>query len=596
AYSAEWKRQLGYADDEISNGLGEWEGRVHPDDLPKLKQRIAEYLGSPWPDFEEHFRICRKDGSWRHMLARVALVRDEQGQPARLVGCQIDITSQKLIENELTESQRKLEEAQRIAHVGHWERDLKTDLVAWSDEIYRIFGLAPRPQKIHFPEFLELVDPGDRARVARSVSEAVRDLQHYSVEYRIVRANGEERFVRSEGDVIRDDSGRPLRAFGILQDITDRKRMENVLRESESQLRLVIDTIPTMAWILRPDGTVEFLNQRWLDYSGISLEEALQNPLRTLHPDDVPRALKKWSADMAAGVQSEDEMRLRRADGEYRWFLVRTVPMHDERGNIIKWYGTSADIEDRKRAEEALRETQAALARVSRVTTVGELTASIAHEVNQPLGAVVINAEAALHWLADKPPNLSEVREALQGIIRDGNRAGEVVARIRALLKNGTPTKTQFSLGDMIGEIVALTHAEAERRQVSVQTRLEPNLPPLTGDRVQLQQVLMNLVINSLDALSEVAGQPRALTILAGMDSPRSICISVQDTGIGIDPQRMTEVFEPFHTTKTNGLGLGLSISRSIVEAHGGALSVLSNEGPGVTFQFTLPVNGADAP
>jgi signal transduction histidine kinase len=233
---------------------------------------------------------------------------------------------------------------------------------------------------------------------------------------------------------------------------------------------------------------------------------------------------------------------------------------------------------------------------VARVTTVGELTASIAHEVNQPLGAVVINAEAALHWLADKPPNLSEVREALQGIIRDGNRAGEVVARIRALLKNGTPTKTQFSLGDMIGEIVALTHAEAERRQVSVQTRLEPNLPPLTGDRVQLQQVLMNLVINSLDALSEVAGQPRALTILAGMDSPRSICISVQDTGIGIDPQRMTEVFEPFHTTKTNGLGLGLSISRSIVEAHGGALSVLSNEGPGVTFQFTLPVNGADAP
>ena len=773
-YSDEWKRQLGYADDEISNEFSEWESRVHPDDLPKLKQRISEYLTSPWPDYEEHFRIRRKDGSWRWMLTRADLIRDEQGQPARMVGCQLDITPQKLIEIELSrasralrlisgsnltlvqlgdeaavlekvcrlavevggykmawvgfaeqderktvrpvahagfepgylesagitwadeprgrgpagiairtghpcvardipadpafgpwreaaiqagyqssvalplktegrvfgnlsiyaaevdafssaeirvleelasdlafgltvirtraerdhahealeESRRKLEEAQRIAHVGHWERDLETDLVAWSDEICRIFGLPLQPCQLHFPEFLELIHPDDRARVARSVAEAVRDLQHYVVEYKIVRADGETRFVHSEGDVIRDDSGRPLRAFGILQDITERKRMENALRESEGQLRLVIDAIPTMAWILLPDGTVEFINQRWLKYSGVSLEEALKDPMRTMHSEDIPRVIKKWSMDMAAGEPYEDEMRLRRADGEYRWFLVRTVPMHDEQGKIVKWYGTSADIEDRKRAEEALRETQAALARMARVTTVGELTVSIAHEVNQPLGAVVINAEAALHWLADNPPNLSEAREALQRIMRDGNRAGEVVARIRSLLKNDPPAKTRFSLGDMIGEIVALTRAEAERRQVSVQTRLEPNLPSLTADRVQLQQVLMNLVMNSLDALADVANRPRILIISAGMDSAGFVRISVQDTGIGIDPQRMKDVFEPFHTTKANGLGLGLSISRSIIEAHGGHLHAMPNDGPGVTFQFTLPVNG----
>ena len=298
---------------------------------------------------------------------------------------------------------------------------------------------------------------------------------------------------------------------------------------------------------------------------------------------------------MTAGEPSEDEMRLRRADGEYRWFLIRTVPLLDEQGNILKWYGTSADIEDRKRAEEALRETQAALARVSRATVVGELTASIAHEVNQPLGAVVTNAGAALRWLDGETPNLDEAREALRRIVRDGNRASEVVARIRALLKDGTPIKTQFSLGEIIAEIVALTEAEAQRRQVSVQTRLVSNLPPVTADRVQLQQVLMNLIMNALDALSEVIDRPRILTIRADMDSPNTALVAVQDTGTGIDPERMNYIFEPFRTTKSHGLGLGLSISRSIIEAHGGRLWMTPNDGSGVTFQFTLPVQNGGA-
>jgi len=288
-------------------------------------------------------------------------------------------------------------------------------------------------------------------------------------------------------------------------------------------------------------------------------------------------------------------MRLRRADGQYRWFLVRTVPLFDERGNILRWYGTSADIEDRKRAEEALRETQAALARVTRATVAGELTASIAHEVNQPLGAVVTNAGAALRWLDGEPPNLNEAREALRRIVRDGNRAGEVVARIRALLKDGTPIKSQFSLDEIVAEIVALTEAEAQRRQVSVQTRLESNLPPVTADRVQLQQVLMNLMMNALDALSEVIDRPRIFTIRADMDSPNTVLVAVQDTGTGIDPERMKHIFEPFHTTKSHGLGLGLSISRSIIEAHGGRLWMSPNDGPGVTFQFTLPVQNGGA-
>ena len=288
-------------------------------------------------------------------------------------------------------------------------------------------------------------------------------------------------------------------------------------------------------------------------------------------------------------------MRLRRADGEYRWFLIRTVPLRDEQGNILKWYGTSTDIEDRKRAEEALRETQGVLARVTRVTVVGQLTASIAHEVNQPLGAVVTNADAALRWLDGKRPNLNEAREALQRIIRDGNRASEVVARIRTLPKDGTPIKTEFNLGDAIAEIVALTEAEAQHRQISVQTRIESNLPRITADRVQVQQVLMNLMINALDALEEVIDHSRGLTISARTDSPDSVRVAVQDTGIGVDRQQAERLFQPFFSTKPNGLGMGLAISRSIIEAHGGRLWMTPNNGPGVTFQFDLPVENGGA-
>src|SRR6266566_1981150 len=212
-----------------------------------------------------------------------------------------------------------------------------------------------------------------------------------------------------------------------------------------------------MAWIILPDGTLDFLNQRWLEYTGLSLKEAIKQPTSTMHPEDTPRAMDKWSRHIAAGESFEDEMRLRRADGEYRWFLVRTAPLFDEQRNILKWYGTSTDIEDRKRAEEALRETQAVLAHVARASIVGELTASIAHEVNQPLGAIITNAEAGLRWLSDDLPNLNEAREALQRIIRDGNRASEVVARIRSLLQSGKTIKTRFGLDEVIREIVALT-------------------------------------------------------------------------------------------------------------------------------------------
>jgi len=247
-------------------------------------------------------------------------------------------------------------------------------------------------------------------------------------------------------------------------------------------------------------------------------------------------------------------------------------------------------------AEEALNETKEELGRISRVTTMGELTASIAHEVNQPLAGVVTNANASLRWLATDPPNLGEVREAIQRIVRDGNRASEVIARIRALLRKGEPVARRLDLNDTIREVVALTQSEADRRGASLQAELAANLPAVTGDRVQLQQVLLNLIVNALDAMNAVADRERVVCVRTSAPEPKFILVAVEDSGVGIDPEQAARLFDSFYTTKSEGLGMGLSISRSIVEAHGGRLWATPNEGPGARFQFTLPVEeGAGA-
>jgi C4-dicarboxylate-specific signal transduction histidine kinase len=257
--------------------------------------------------------------------------------------------------------------------------------------------------------------------------------------------------------------------------------------------------------------------------------------------------------------------------------------------------GAVTDITERKRAEEelhrkevSLREAQTELAHVSRVTTMGELAASIAHEVNQPLAGIVTNANASLRWLAGGSPNLAETREAIRRIVRDGNRAGEVVSRMRALFKKAATSKERLDINEAIEEVVILTQSEARRNEVTLRMELAANLPPVMGDRVQLQQVVMNLILNAIEAMSTVADQERALLIRTHRGQGDEVRVAVRDSGIGFDPLSTERIFDPFHTTKPHGLGMGLSISRSIVESHGGRLWAAANDGPGATFQFTL--------
>jgi PAS domain S-box-containing protein len=389
-------------------------------------------------------------------------------------------------------------------------------------------------------------------------------------------------------------------AFLVLLWAAYQLRVHRIQRESK-QLRGVIETIPAMAWTALPDGSNEFVNRRWLEYTGFSHEETAGSGWQAaVHPEDLARHAESWRVSVAAGQVFEDEVRFRRAaDGEYRWFLVRGVPLRDGHGNILKWYGIIADIEDRKRAEEErqrLRQLEADLAHINRVSMMGELAASIAHEVNQPLSGVVSNGSACLRWLAADVPNLEEARENARRIVRDGKRAAEVIARIRALSKRAATSRERLDLNETIQDVLALVADEAKKESVIVRTQFADDLSPVSADRVQLQQVILNLVMNAIEAMSSVGDRARELAITTRNIDPDQVQVTVEDSGIGIDAQTIDKIFDSFYTTKPGGMGMGLSISSSILQAHGGHLWATPNDGRGASFHFTLPTAGAEAP
>jgi PAS domain S-box-containing protein len=376
-------------------------------------------------------------------------------------------------------------------------------------------------------------------------------------------------------------------------DITQRKRVEQELRCSEQQLRKVLQTIPTMAWFASAHGANEFVSEGWLEYTGLTLEDTRGAGWQSaLHPDDFERYTEAWRSAVRSGEMFENEARLRRAaDGQFRWFLCRAVPVRDENGTIVRWYGALTDIEERKRSEqerERLHRLEAELVHVSRVTTMGELSASLAHELNQPITAVVSLANACLRWLARDPPEIAEARDAAGKIVRDGTRAGQLIQRLRALYqKDASPRREALALNPSIREIVGLLHQKALDHAVSIRTDLAPGLPELRADRVQLQQVLMNLMLNGLEAM-ETGGE---LLVRSRLEAGQ-VSVSVSDTGVGLPPAGAHRLFDAFFTTKPRGSGMGLAISRSIVESHGGRLWAAANEERGATFRFTLPVDG----
>jgi PAS domain S-box-containing protein len=383
-------------------------------------------------------------------------------------------------------------------------------------------------------------------------------------------------------------------------DLTERKSVEHALRESELKHRAIIETMPSMLWATSPDGEPTHVSQRVLDYAGMRFEDFLNLGWKQfLHPEDFPETARAFFHAIQTGEPYEAVHRLRRVDGQYRWHHARGEPLRDKEQRIIQWYGLTVDIDERKRAEEQLRrsesylaEAQLELAHANRVATVGQLTASITHEVNQPITAAVTYASAARRLLSALPPNFREVDDVLSLIVKEGNRAGEVVGRIRALIKKAPARKDAVAINDAILEIIALTRTEAASHNVLMLTELAEGLPRVQGDRVQLQQVLLNLIINAIEAMRDVDQGEREL-LISSRSEPDGVSVEVRDSGPGFAPGDIDRVFEAFYSTKSSGLGLGLSICRSIIEAHNGRLWAIPNVPRGAIFGFIAPAHPA---
>ena len=542
-----------------------------------------------------------------------------------------DALTSLLIFRNLGESERRLEEGQSISHVGYWERDLATNRYTWSDETYRIFGLQPQIRSLSFGDVQELLHPADRQTRAAAVAGAVQGGRRYDVEYRAVRPNGEVRFVRSQGDVLRDESGRPRRVFGTVQDITERKRAEQrfmaqhtvtqILAEAatldEATPKILRAVCECLVWdvgaLWRTDREagvlrcVEIWHKESLEvpeFEAASRESTFEPgtglPGRVwfnrepAYIPDIVRDASFLRAPIAArevlhaafgfpillggevlGVMEFFSNEIRQPD---RDLLNMMATIGSQIGQFI----------ERTQAEEALHHTQAELAHVTRVATLGEMSASIAHEINQPLAAVVSNATACLHWLAAQ--NLVEARQSAEFVIADGHRAGEIIDRIRALAKKAPSRKDRVDVNETILEVIALARSEVHSNGVSLRTWLGDDLPLILGDRIQLQQVILNLMINAIEAMKGIGDAPRELSISSAKDDSQSVLIAVRDSGPGLNPGSLDRLFNAFYTTKSQGMGMGLAISRSIVEVHGGRLWATANVPRGAVFQFTLPI------
>ncbi len=580
------------------------------------------------------------------------------------------------------------------------------------------------------------VHPDDLSALAATWQLIMSSGKPGEAEVRLRRFDGEYRWFLFRANPVRDESGSILKWLGINTDIEDRKRAqealaaderdllrtdiddrkkpEEALQSNERNLSLMINAIPALIHSARPDGYIDLLNKGWLDFLGLPLEEVVGwGWTKTFHPDDVDQCVAKWRAALASGEPFEAEARTRRAGGEYRTLLHRTAPLRNQHGNIVRWYGTSFDIEDRKRAEaqveqaylrlaeaqrlsktgsfitdlladdhdwseeafrifefdpstkvtvqmirdtvhpedlptfdaviargmtgadvdfvfrivpqgavkqirgmarlmakiggrplfigalqdvteskvaeEALDRARSELAHVARVTTLNALTASIAHEINQPLSGIITNASTCLRMLNGAPPNVDGARETARRTLRDGNRASDVITRLRALFSKKEFTLESLDLNEATREVIALSLSDLQRNRVILRSELAEDLPPVIGDRVQLQQVTLNLLRNASDAMVAVEDRPRQLLIRTRREEDDRARLSVQDAGTGVNPQNFERLFEAFYTTKTGGMGIGLSVSRSIIERHHGRLWAEANDGPGVTFSFSIP-------
>jgi PAS domain S-box-containing protein len=525
--------------------------------------------------------------------------RDQEivNQITHLAGVAIQ---QKLAEEKLQRSEAYLAEAEKLTHTGSWVWDARTKKVLYSsEEMFRIFGLDPRESLPTRENFRQRIHPEDRDWVKKEFERSLRERVDTFAEYRVLLTDGTVRHINASGHPVLDKDGELVEFIGTAVDVTERKRAELERRRLAS---LVEQAADLMAITDLSGGTPIYLNKAGLRMVGFdSWEEArTRRGIHYIFPRDrqfVNEVL--WPTVLEKGSWS-GEMSFRHfKTGDPIPILYSAFRIDDpETGQPVNVGNVCRDITELKRAEEKLRaseqrlfDAQMELAHVTRVTTLGEMTASIAHEINQPLAALVANAEACLRWLDRGTPDLDAARRSVEWIVDDGNRASEVIKRVRALAKKTDIEKAPLDINDVIREVIAMVQRQLVSNQVSLRTGLAPALPTILGDRVQLQQVILNLVMNGIEAMQSVTDRIRELVIRSRQDEKQKVLVSVTDCGAAISAENADRLFTAFFTTKSSGMGMGLSICRSIMEAHEGRLWATANLPHGATFQFTLPGN-----
>jgi len=495
---------------------------------------------------------------------------------------------------ELQRSEAYLAEAQRLSHTGSFGWDVSSGKLYWSEETFRIFECDRADQPT--VEFVQRrTHPDDRACVQQIIDRAAQERKDLDFEHRLLMPDGTVKYVHVVGHASKEDESGTPEFVGAITDITERKHAEEILRRSEAYLSEAQRLSHTGSWACIPaTGEHTYWSEEIFRVTGFDPAGGLprfEEFERRIHPDDRARTKEHFRTAIREKVDFDHGYRIVHPGGEIREIHVIGHPVLSPSGDLVEFVGTLMDVTERRRAEEERQ----ALAHANRIATMGQLTASIAHEVNQPIAAVVTNAQAALRWLNIQPPDPEEVRQALDRIVSNGRRAGDVIGRIRALVTNAPPRNDQLDINEVILEVMALTRSELRSSGTSLQTQLADGLPLILGDRIQLQQVILNLIFNAVEAMSGSRQAMRELLIRTEQDGSGGVLVAVRDSGPGPKTESLNRLFDAFYTTKPGGMGMGLSICRSIIEAHGGRVWATTNVPQGAAFQFTLPQQGQTA-
>jgi PAS domain S-box-containing protein len=573
---------------------GGWEAFIHPADFPATIKAFSHAIETGTP-YETVHRLRRSDGEYRWHQARGDPLRDPDGRIIQWYGVAVDVDDARKAEDRLRRSEAYLAEAQRLTHTATVAYDA-TEILYFSDEAFRLFGFDPLQGLPSREAVWQRIHPDDAGTMNEKIEHALRERRGSQNEFRLKLPDGTVKHVDADVVPVFSATGELVEIIATAVDVTERKRAEDALRRGEAWLAQGQRLSHTGTWVL--DGTTKHFLY-WSDESyHIWGFDPLQGfPSRDdmwgrIHPDDQERLWQEVQGALREQRDFFDEFRILLPDGTVKYMEADTHHEFSPLGALLEVVCTNVDVTERKRAQderEQLRQLEADLAHINRVSTMGELAASLSHEILHPIATARNNARAGMRFLGMNPPNLDEAREALGCVVRDADRAKDIVGRIRNQIKRAPPRKMRFGLHEAVNEVIVMVQSAIARNGISFSTRLMDGLVPVQGDRVQLQQVLVNLILNAVEAMSSVEDGARELSIRTEQSQTGGVLVAVHDSGPGIDPVNFDRVFEPFYTTKTSGIGMGLSICQTIITGHGGRLWMSANQPRGAVFQFTLP-------